>query len=354
MFQEMESEQVTRGGSARVRVSIAMTTYNGARFLREQIATLEAQTLRPYEVVISDDGSTDETLAILEEAASGPLNIIVRRNEKNIGWRKNFIEAMSYCTGDLIQFCDQDDIWNNNKIEEMSAAFSDPDVMMAFHDAILIDFDGNQIGTLGDGGPRGIVVYEPLSLDIWKPILGFSIMFRREILNYSQFWGRSIDKLKPNEKAPHDEWVFFLSQVLGRIVHVKRELVYYRIHENNTMGWRHTRRTASDLLIMYRNSGQKLCQRINVVRNRISVLEAITAGNVEKTEVVKSGLSALQAHLALCERRLKMYRRRSTLARGLDLAKMLVGGDYATDKFPLSRAEKVRDFAVAIFGLRDV
>lgn len=353
MFHEVKSEQVSKAGSTGARVSVAMTTYNGARFLREQLATLEAQTLRPYEVIISDDGSTDETRAILADAAASSLNIVVRLNEQRLGWRRNFFEAMSHCTGDLIQFCDQDDLWEPTKLEEMAAAFADPGVMMAFHDATLIDINGEPIGTLGNGGRGGIVVHEPLSLDIWKPILGFSIMFRREILAYNRFWARSMDKLKPEEKAPHDEWVFFLALVLGKIAHVKRPLVRYRIHETNTMGWRHTRHTLSDLLIMYRNSEQKLRQRINVMRNRIGVLEAIAAEGGDKTDAVTSGLVALRAHLALNERRLHMYHRRNMLTRGAELTKMLLGRDYTSVSLPLSRAERMRDVAVATFGLKE-
>lgn len=352
MFHEVKSERMSRTESEGARVSIAMTTYNGVRFLREQLATLEAQTLLPYEVIISDDGSTDGTHDILADAAASSLNIVVHRNEQRLGWRRNFFEAMSRCTGDLIQFCDQDDLWEPTKIEEMVAVFSDPVVMMAFHDATLIDVNGDPIGALGKGG-RGIVVHEPLSLDIWKPVLGFSIMFRRELLNYNQFWDRSIDKLKPEEKAAHDEWVFFLSLVLGKIVHVERPLVRYRIHETNTMGWRHTRRTLSDMLIMYRSSEQKLRQRINVMRNRISILEAIAAEGGEKTYAVKSGLIALRAHLVLNERRLHMYQRRNVLTRGAELTKMLLRREYTSVNFPLSRAERMRDFAVATFGLKN-
>lgn len=353
MLQDMSCAWASGVGGQCPRVSIAMTTYNGARFLREQIATLEAQTLRPYQVVIADDGSTDGTLAILEETAKSPLNIVVLRNERRLGYRQNFMEAMAHCTGDLVQFCDQDDLWESTKLEEMAAAVSVPGVMMAFHDATLVGVDGQPIGALGEGAGRGIVLHDPLSLDIWNSSLGFSIMFRRELLDYSRFWAGSIDKLKPTERASHDDWVFFLALVLGKIAHVDKPLVRYRIHETNTMGWRHTRRTLSDFLVVYRDSGQKLNQRINVVRNRISILEEIAAEGGKKAGAVEAGLAAFRAHLALNERRLDMYRRRGALARGVELTRMVFGGAYSAKQLPLSRSEIMRDFAVAAFGVKD-
>jgi glycosyltransferase involved in cell wall biosynthesis len=99
-------------------VSVALCTYNGARFLDEQLASLAAQTWRPLELVVCDDRSTDSTLAILAKfasTASFPVRIV--QNGAWLGYKSNFKKAACLCQGELITFCDQDDIWLPTKLE---------------------------------------------------------------------------------------------------------------------------------------------------------------------------------------------------------------------------------------------
>ena len=93
-------------------ISIAMATYNGERFLEEQLRTLSEQVRLPDEVVVCDDGSTDCTQEILAQfAKSAPFPVRLVINDRRLGWRENFLKAASICTSDYIAFCDQDDIW---------------------------------------------------------------------------------------------------------------------------------------------------------------------------------------------------------------------------------------------------
>ena len=94
-----------------------MATYNGERFLREQLESLYSQTMPPYEVFVSDDHSTDETHKILEEFnKTHGLKYVV--NENPLGVNKNFEQAIRSCTGDYIIICDQDDLWFSDKIQK--------------------------------------------------------------------------------------------------------------------------------------------------------------------------------------------------------------------------------------------
>ena len=97
------------------KISIAMATYNGERFLREQLDSLYNQTVEPYEVVISDDCSKDSTLKIAQEYQNR-LNIKILSHTKNQGVNKNFEFAIRACAGDYIMICDQDDIWHPDKV----------------------------------------------------------------------------------------------------------------------------------------------------------------------------------------------------------------------------------------------
>lgn len=99
-----------------MKVSVALATYNGSRFLREQLDSLYRQTRLPDEVVVSDDGSTDDTPAILEEYRQR-YGLTYSVNEGKHGVNANFFRAISLCSGDYIQICDQDDVWLKNKLQ---------------------------------------------------------------------------------------------------------------------------------------------------------------------------------------------------------------------------------------------
>jgi len=107
-----------------MKISIAMTTYNGGKYLREQLDSLWKQTLPADEIIICDDGSDDETRQILKEFSklqSEQVEIKIVENEENLGWKLNFRKAMQMCTGDYIFLSDQDDIWELSKIQEMTS-----------------------------------------------------------------------------------------------------------------------------------------------------------------------------------------------------------------------------------------
>ena len=92
--------------------SVAMCTYNGARFLGAQLASVAAQARAPDELVVCDDRSTDETARVVEEfAAAAPFRVRLHVNERNLGTTRNFERAVSLCEGDLIALSDQDDVW---------------------------------------------------------------------------------------------------------------------------------------------------------------------------------------------------------------------------------------------------
>jgi glycosyltransferase involved in cell wall biosynthesis len=88
--------------------------------------------------VVTDDGSSDETLAILAEFATiAPFPVRIHRNTVRLGYRANFMQAAGLCSGSLISFCDQDDVWRRDNLEQVVAGFDDPDVLLVFHNASL-------------------------------------------------------------------------------------------------------------------------------------------------------------------------------------------------------------------------
>lgn len=219
------------------QVSIAMTTYNGALFLPEQLASLAQQKLLPKEVVVCDDGSTDGTLAQLNGfAASAPFPVHVHRNSERLGYRRNFMKAASLCTADLVGFCDQDDIWHPDKIFKVVQAFDDPDVLLVHHKARLIDEQGERFADLAKGA-RHASEWKPLSLLPWKFPYGFTQTFRRSLLRFSSLRNLSIDFYDRTEPLAHDQWIFFLASSLGRTRYLKDALADYRQHGGNLFGF---------------------------------------------------------------------------------------------------------------------
>src|SRR3982751_1684084 len=124
-----------------MRMSVAMCTYNGAEFLPAQLESIVRQARKADEIVICDDGSTDESRSLLKKfAADAPVPVSLRFNEKNLGSVKNFEQAIQLCSGDVIALSDQDDVWRSDKLQLIEEAFGrSPSAGLVFSDAELVD-----------------------------------------------------------------------------------------------------------------------------------------------------------------------------------------------------------------------
>src|SRR5947209_2797042 len=132
-----------------MRISVALCTYNGSKYLKEQLDSIASQSLLPDELVICDDGSLDATESIVRAFEKTALfKVVFLRNEKNLGSTLNFEKAISCCSGDLIALCDQDDLWLPLKLEKLTAAIeADARIGGAFSDALLIDGSGRDLAS---------------------------------------------------------------------------------------------------------------------------------------------------------------------------------------------------------------
>jgi glycosyltransferase involved in cell wall biosynthesis len=227
-------------------VSVVMATFNGARHLREQLDSLAAQSCRPSELIITDDGSTDETLGLVDNfAVSAPFPVRVYQNEIRLGHRANFLYASTLCTSDLIAFCDQDDIWHRRKIEICLPYFENPDVLFAYHNATVIQTDGEPIGDLERWAPPQLI-NPPMSIGPWPVAHGFTQVLRRSLPFFPDLWETSVDFYSTGERMAHDQWFIALSSALGSIAYIEEPLAYYRQHGSNVKGWRQ-RETLTEL-----------------------------------------------------------------------------------------------------------
>ncbi len=219
------------------RISIAMATYNGERFLREQLDSLAGQTLLPLELVVGDDGSSDGTIPILDEfAKTAPFPVRVHHNPQRLGYGENFLQSAARCSGDWIAFCDQDDLWLPDKLEccERAIRHAPPDLQLVVHHAFIADEHGSHDGATAHDLPVG--TFSALTLPGTWFAAGFTQVFRAELVRQVPLWPRAEIPHDENREMPqvarypHDSWVPLLANTLGTILVIKQPLALYRRH----------------------------------------------------------------------------------------------------------------------------
>lgn len=220
-----------------MRISVALCTYNGARFLEEQLRSLACQTRLPDELVVCDDRSSDETLDILSRFAAGaPFAVAYSGNETQLGVTKNFERAITQCTGDVIFLCDQDDFWLPEKIDTLMRVFeSDPRVGLVFSDAIVTDLKLNHF----DYTMWQSVEFTPSRQALIGSDDALQILVRRYVVTGATlaFRGGLREHILPiPARSFHDAWVAAVSAMVSRIVAIKTPLVLYRQHGANVIG----------------------------------------------------------------------------------------------------------------------
>jgi len=254
-------------------VSVAMATYNGARHIQQQLDSLAAQSYLPAELVISDDRSEDDTLAIIQDfAESAPFPVALHVNSDRLGYRRNFMKAAGLSRSELIAFCDQDDRWYPHKLAVIVEAFACPDVLLAYHNADVVGQDGTRLGSLSEYRAKRRT-NAAMSLGPWTYALGFTQVFRRSMLELSRFWPDSLDHNTTGERMAHDQWYFFLASVFGSIIYHHEPLVAYIQHGGNTYGLERKHVAVSALRFLTENRKGHIARYAEALDRRASILE---------------------------------------------------------------------------------
>lgn len=223
--------------NTRLSLSIALATYNGERYLAEQLDSIIRQTRLPDELVISDDASVDATRAIVLDFArhaSFPVRLLI--NSERLGSTRNFEVAISACDGDIIFLCDQDDVWYPNKIALIEKRFmDDPGVGVVFTDADVVDRNLH---------PLGLRLWEAVRFRPWEQIRfeagdAFSVLLRRYVVTGATmaFRSRYRDLLLPIPDIwVHDAWIAMLMGATSNLAALPTPLIAYRQHGANQIG----------------------------------------------------------------------------------------------------------------------
>jgi rhamnosyltransferase len=217
-------------------LSIAMCTFNGEKYLGEQLESLASQSVLPLEVVICDDGSTDGTMAILQKHSQIlPCRVRIYRNEKNLHFTGNFFRAASLCEGEVIAFCDQDDIWENNKIEACLRELGKTGADLLVHEGLVIDESGQAVSArIPNLSGDFLALNQPPFDQVSK---GFAMLVTRDVIEeiMSRWNWHEYFELRESCGAPlgHDVFIYAWCSNTKNIVFLKSELVRYRVHGQN-------------------------------------------------------------------------------------------------------------------------
>ncbi len=201
-------------------VSIALCTYNGEAYLREQLDSIVNQSYSPIELIAVDDCSTDNSLKILQEYAVKYPIIKIFVNSENLGYIKNFEKALQLCSGDYIALSDQDDIWDLKKVEKQVHTIGNH--LLLYHDSEFVDQNGQSLNRKMSDIMNLYRGNQPEAFLFFNCISGHSVLMKKELRD---------DLLPFPDTYFHDWWMGYVATNLGSIDFLNESLVKYRQHQ---------------------------------------------------------------------------------------------------------------------------
>ena len=251
----------SEAGGGDLRVSVCMTSFNGERFVREQIESVLLQLREGDELVLTDDASTDGTRAVVEALRDPRLKAEWRL--ANAGLFATLTRSLSRATGDILFLCDQDDVWKPGKVEKVLDVFrQEPSVTLVLTDAEVIDAQGRHVADSYLHLPRGAGdgMARSLRSIVKNRYLGGAIAIRKS--------GLAVCLPIPPSVPMHDMWIGILNDLYGRTYYLPEPLLAYRRHDRNTT--RPTRGSLKQILVWRYRLVRELLRRASEIRRRRS------------------------------------------------------------------------------------
>ena len=254
------------------KISIAIATYNGASYLFQQLDSLVKQTVAPYEVIICDDNSTDNTLEIAKSFEK-VLPLKIYKNSTNLGFTKNFEEVLKKTSGEFILPCDQDDTWENTKVETLLAGIGKNSLV--YSDSLLVDETGTTLGKTLSQKLKNNFLSSSTALHFLydNSVSAHAMMFKRELLDF----------IFPFPKQSYfDAYIAATAASLHGVVYIDKTLVHYRQHTNNTLG--NKQKKKSSLLEKFNHKHTKKLQENNEMLQSIEEFLTIKTLKLEEKQ----------------------------------------------------------------------
>lgn len=284
-------------------ISVLVATYNGEKYITEELESIAKQTLPADEVIICDDCSEDKTVELVSEfiGQNDLENWKIAVNDENKGYCRNFLDMVQAAKGDIIFLCDQDDVWNHEKIKRMTGYMNEnPRINALFCSCNAIDGNGEKIpspknaGRFFDGDRGTVEFFDPESFVGRSFIRGCSMCFRREIVPY-------LTSMELKGIMSHDWLISFVAALTGLCAHFDAALVDYRCHGGNTsFGERKVDRDG-------------LIKRIDALENSVNGHRYI-AENADSFKNMTVKLKRkIEKHIRFEEKRIDFLKRRSIL-----------------------------------------
>jgi glycosyltransferase involved in cell wall biosynthesis len=223
-----------------MKISIAMCTYNGERYVREQLVSIASQTRLPDEMVICDDGSSDRTVSIIANIVSEfSCPVRFQQNAQRLGPTSNFEQAIALCEGEVTLLADQDDIWQPQKLETMAQVFEqNEDVDLVFTDAEIVNENARPLGYR----LWSVTRFRAWERHLFERGLGTDVLLRRNVVTGATVAFRT-RRAKETFPIPpewvHDGWIAFLLAATGTIKIIDEPLISYRQHMDQQIGASH-------------------------------------------------------------------------------------------------------------------
>jgi len=220
-------------------VAIIMATYNGEKFLKEQIESILSSTYKEFKLYIVDDGSKDSTMEILHRYKMRYPGVIhVSQNEKNMGVTLNFLNAINRTTSDYIMLCDQDDVWKKDKIaktlnrmKQIEVQFGKDLPVAVFTDAYVTDSKLNIIHpSFFKSGRLNPQLTDLPHMLMENKLIGCTVMINGALRRILQ------SRPLPKKARFHDGWLGLIAASFGKISFIPEPTLFYRQHETNVVG----------------------------------------------------------------------------------------------------------------------
>lgn len=206
-------------------ITVILATYNGEKYLQEQLDSVLQQSYTNIEVVMVDDGSTDNTWNLIQTFAAQDARIRPFRNEKNLGYIRNFERGCQLAAGDYIALCDQDDYWLPEKLERQLAAIGNYPLL--YCDSTLANETLQPTHERLSTRVNYIDFHSCLQQAVFCRIYGHTMLATKELIQ------KAIPFL---HIIPHDWWICYLASAHGGIKCLNQPLALYRQHSNNVFG----------------------------------------------------------------------------------------------------------------------
>jgi len=273
-----------------IKISVAMASYNGKKFIKKQLDSILSQSLKPAEIIICDDGSTDDTVRIIRGyPAESNIRLVI--NDKNLGYIKNFEKAISLCSHPFIALSDQDDIWHIDKLKILTDEIGNN--LAVFSDMTLID---DNDATISESFEKYQKIWFPKDNEIqhiallWENYLtGCSCLIKKELFELCRPFPADL---------PHDHWLALGASAAGKIKHIDSKLTFYRKHSANTIGAKKNKfslRSYSNKIFSYFSSANRRTRR-NGAKRRLQLIKIIT-GQFKEISVYSSKFKIFENYL---------------------------------------------------------